>query len=1210
MENKHLVLLKKNKDICIYVSDKESSGVQIAAKNLIRDIELVCGGKASISNKLEECSIVIGTINKEESITKLIKDKKLSVDSLKKEDGSYHWEGFLQQVVDDVFYIMGTNRRGTIYGIYDLCEEIGVSPWYYWADVPVKKKSLLTIPYDFIKTDWPSVAYRGIFINDEEELDDWAKLHTLDGTIGPTTYAHLYELLLRLKGNYIWPAMHVNCFNENSENGALADRMGIVVGTSHCDMLLRSNQNEWEPWIQSKGYTDAVYDYSIEGPNREILQEYWRESVEHNKDYEVCYTMGMRGIHDSGFITSAIDHNTTLSQEEKNREKVALLGQVIKDQKQILRDVLGEEREKEALKTFIPYKEVLSLYDANLELPEDLTLVWANDNFGYMRRYPNESERKRRGGNGLYYHASYWAHPGTGMSYLFINSTPLAHMANELKKSYESGIEKVWVLNVGGLKPVEQDMEFFIRFGWEAGKETGLTKDTDQYTKHWINKNFSGNHGDAAAKLYETFAQVTNVRKVEHMKTNAFSQTAYGDEAGRRLMKLEDIFRKGNDILNHLPEEEKPAFFQLFLMKIHASYYANHEFYYADRSILSYGRGNMQAADKYVEYSVRMLDYKRTMLHYYNKKMSDGKWNGMMTPESFPPPPTAMYPTRKPALEIKGSRMRVDLWNNEESLCFSVYGQKNKWIELGNQGEGTIPFAIEIIKGSQWISLSEEEGILETEKRILVSVVEPKVHAGKEGLIAVYDKRNNQTIEVKVQVEEDLAIPTDFIGYVEADGYLSMEAEGYHTNIFHNKLKIEDESCGWVTVPGMGRYEGAAMMAWNSSLSSLNGAVKENPYLEYQIYVTQSGQFTLEVYRFLTLNSTGKIRFGIGIDDGEPMIVESEIRDEWVGNWNECIMDNGEKILVELPELNAGIHSLKLYMIDHYVTISKLVLYTKGKKTTNLGPITSYQKHMPIKGYELEAPGVDWEGIDELRNTFYQTTPSEVALPNILYTDKEYYKSYNGIGINHQYQQVSLGEARYEKLWKCTEEKDVIKEFGRGMFIEENGVIAIEAEYALENSKHAFLTPSQDGDHVLWTHLQAETDGRTGLAMHVEEPNLLWNEPQNTPGMHYRIKVYNPGIYGVWMLIRHHNDKSDSCYIAMDGQISPLSEQFKDGNMHTYSTAQVYYWCYFNDIEVSHGEHLFSVLARKSQLRVDRIYLTKGEELPPVDALWKESNRK
>ncbi|MBD7969462.1 glycosyl hydrolase 115 family protein [Paenibacillus gallinarum] len=1202
-------LLKRNQSVMVYVSDTENGAVHLAVKNVTRDIDRACGCKAVITKEIEQGSIVIGTLANNQSLLTYLLEKGVSLDKMKQEDGSYHWEAFLQEVVDGVFYIIGTDRRGTVFGIYDLCEAIGVSPWYYFADVPVKTKDAFHLPLDFSKADWPSVKYRGIFLNDEEELDEWAKLHTSDGTIGPATYQPIFELLLRLKANFIWPAMHVNYFNENPENAALADRMGIVVGTSHCDMLLRSNQNEWEPWLEAKGYTDAVYDYSIEGQNREILEEYWRESVENNKSYEVCYTVGMRGIHDSGFHTQAIDEDQSMNEDEKTEARVSLLGEVIQNQREIIRDVIGQEREQHSLQTFIPYKEVLNLYDRGLELPDNVTLIWANDNFGHVRRYPNEAERKRTGGNGLYYHNSYWATPGTAMSYLFINSIPLAHTGNELKKSYESGIRKLWILNVGGLKPLEQDMEFFLRYGWEAGKDKALTKNALQFTEHWINANFTGNHGAEAAELYEIFAQVTNVRKIEHMNSNVFSQTVLGDEAGRRLMKLEDIFRRGNNILYRLPQGERDAFFQLFLMKIHASYYTNHEFYYADRSVLSYDRGNMQAADHYVELSKKMMDYKRGMLHFYNKKMSSGKWEGILTPESFPPPPTAMYPARKPALKISGTGMSIHLWNEEDVLHFSIYGRRQKWFEIGNLGEGKLPFQIEITEGADFISISEKEGSIQTEKRILVSVNDPMKHAGKTGLITVQNLKEGTVRSVRVLIEEHVEVPQGFSGYIEADGYIAIPAASYH----HHHGETDTElKCGWVTVPGIGRYEGAAVMAWNASLQPLDGEVKKHPFLGYDILLKESGEFALEIHRFLTLHSTGRIRFEIGIDDAEPIIVESKTRDEWMGNWKESVFNNGEKMVVKLPYLSAGMHVLKLYMVDHYVTISKMVLYTDEPNiASNLGPITSWYNHIPVSEHGFESPDVEWNEVERLCNELYKTKESEVPLPNVLYATRDFYKTIHNVflkGVNIP--QASLGKKRYANRVNLDSRKDIIKEFGAGKFLETNGVVAIEVEYVLENSENAYLTSSMDGTALSWSHLQAETNGRTGLAMHVPKPGILWEDPKIAPAMNYQIRIHTPGTYHIWLLLRHYNDQSDSCYLSLDGIVKPLSEQLSKGKLHTYNTAQLYYWCYISDLELTMGDHLFSILARKSELRIDRIYMSISEELPPADLMWKDSIRK
>ena len=325
-----VLLAKGGQEVDVYLHKKAPSVVRIAAQNFCRDLERACGCSAFLTQELQNARILIGMIGEDTAIDALA-GKALSL--LKDEHGKPRWESYLQKLLPDGrLLILGNGRRGTIYGIYDLSRKFGVSPWYYFADVPVRQREEISLPADYENADWPSVQYRGIFLNDEEELNAWAKLHTTDGTIGPATYRSVFELILRLKGNYIWPAMHVNAFNADPENGRLADEMGIVVGTSHCDMLLRSNQYEFDPWVEKKGYTGLLYDYSLE-ENRLKLQEYWRESVEQNAAYEVSFTLGMRGIHDSGFRTRAIDENAALSEEQKLEARVRLLEKVITDQR-------------------------------------------------------------------------------------------------------------------------------------------------------------------------------------------------------------------------------------------------------------------------------------------------------------------------------------------------------------------------------------------------------------------------------------------------------------------------------------------------------------------------------------------------------------------------------------------------------------------------------------------------------------------------------------------------------------------------------------------------------------------------------------------------------------------------------------------------------------------------------------------------------------
>ena len=293
------MVIREYSKVELVFSSSESEAVKIALVNLRRDLIRTLDCSVTAGGIIR---ILVGTVG---NLPEL--DKKADISKLRAEDGTYRKEAFLIQEKDGELLLAGTDRRGTIYGIYDFCEWLGVSPWYFFADVPVRRRSEAVIESGYCKVDYPSVEYRGIFINDEEELEHWVWRYMGETTIGVKTYEKIFELLLRLKLNYIWPAMHVNSFNLKQENGALANRMGIVVGTSHCDMLMRSNNREWKPWLAKKGYTDVEYDFSIPGRNREILKEYWRESVEQNRDFEVSYTVGMRGIHDSGFETKSLE---------------------------------------------------------------------------------------------------------------------------------------------------------------------------------------------------------------------------------------------------------------------------------------------------------------------------------------------------------------------------------------------------------------------------------------------------------------------------------------------------------------------------------------------------------------------------------------------------------------------------------------------------------------------------------------------------------------------------------------------------------------------------------------------------------------------------------------------------------------------------------------------------------------------------------------
>lgn len=1135
------------------------------------------------------------------------------------EEALEKWEGYVVKKRDGTVYICGADRRGTVYGIYELSQYIGVSPWYYFADVPIRKNQFF-IPDDFYVSDYPSVQYRGIFLNDEEELEEWAAIHTEDGTIGPELYRKIYELILRLKGNYIWPAMHVNYFQENPENARLANEMGIIVGTSHCDMLMRSNQNEWNPWLWENGYvsdynavhsnkipadgtTDAnreviYYDYSIPGKNREVIQQYWRESINMNRDYEVCYTIGMRGVHDYGFSTKVIDDDGTAADQQKEEARIRLLEKIMSDQRNILAEELGLHSPGEALQSFIPYKEVLDMYDKGLQVPDDVTLIWVNDNFGHVRRYPNAEEKARSGGHGLYYHVSYWAAPD--MSYLFFNSIPLAHMTNELYKAYNEGIRKMWVLNVGALKPLEMEMETFLQYAWDAGRDAQVTNDIHAYTAAWFDRYFSGGYGEELAGLYEEFAQLTNARKIEHMSSLLFAQSGYGDEAGERVCRLECIFERANGIYNQLPDREKEAFFQLFLFKVHASYYVNHAFYYADRSILSYDRGNDRAADCYTEYSHTMMQYLRNMLRYYNSYMCGGKWDRILIPDSFPPPGICFYPICKPSVKRKKGGLKITLWDESESLdggviTFSQGGLNKKWIELGNQGCEDICY--EISGMPDWLTISETSGVICTEKRIYVTVPDLEMAAGYLAVIYITDRYNSRSMAMDVKVEERMAVRKGYSGVLESDGAVCLYADHYDTVI------NTSESAGWHTVKGIGRGYGNVMMACYMDSLACDfcdaSEIMNHPRLEYLFTLKSQGEFELVITRFLTLNSRGKIRFAIGVDQKEPVVVESHVTDEWRGSWKESVFNNGEEISILLPWLDQGEHTLQLYMIDNYVSIHKLVIYTGKKRHTYFG---FSSVHNPS-----DEPDVSWEELDALQRGMYMAEDNNI-LPDVVYAGRDFWKYDRLYMKNDTVRHNVLGDRIYGAYYSDHSVTDITRLFGTGVFCEKDGQLALEAEYALENSRDAYLTPDKTGT-IYWTHVRAETGGGTGLAMHVFETGTAWDHAAEAPGMHYRIHISDKGRYHMWLLMLYEDHMSDTCYFAVDGKVQPLSSQFRKGQLFNYATAHIYFWCLTGDVMFDRGEHIFSIFAGDPRMQIDRIYLSKGGELPPVDAEWSGSER-
>ena len=1201
-------------------ADREPDAVKIAAENLKADLVKVFGRHVSESEGTDGARIRIHTLEllktpEETQVPQMPQAESAGIGGsgevpdaclkgLCDESGSRRKEAYSLWVQEGVLYITGTDRRGTVYGIYDLCERIGVSPWYFWADVPVKKKEEYLLPEGYGYQDYPSVEYRGIFINDEEELEAWAKSHMEEESIGVRTYEKVFELLLRLKGNYIWPAMHVNSFNVKRENGALAEKMGIVVGTSHCDMLMRSNNREWKPWLAKKGYEGVKYDYSLPGRNREILQEYWRESVEQNREFEVCYTLGMRGIHDSGFETENLKG---LSGEELKAAKIRLLQQVMTDQQRILRETLG----RETMMTFVPYKEVLPLYDGGLEVPEDITLVWSNDNYGYIRRYPSEQEKKRKGGNGIYYHNSYWAPPG--MSYVFLCSIPLAHTANELRKAYAEGVRKLWVINTGAMKPLEQEIEFFLRLGWEIGREdvenpkSCLTADVDAYVEDWIDRNFSGGCGRETAKLLNDFSQLTNVRKLEMMDYDAFSQTAYGDEAVVRIHAYERLFEQGNRIYGGLPEEEKAAFFQLVLMRIHAAYFTNLAYYYGDRSTLMCRQGKPRAAQHYVQKVRELEDARRRMLIYYNKIMLDGKWDHILDPEGFPPPRAAMMPVCKPPLGMGNTGMVVTLWNEDEPVYggstsesgMAVEGgrltftrQAVKWLEIGSAGEGSVAF---VINAPEWLHLSRSCGTVRTECRILVWPEESDVN--RQGVITIAESRTGCHVEIPVQT---IAVPgagkerhivrgcegTEEqhigCGCREEQGVCpgcggkeaqDMNSE-YHVHVEDDGMVAVEADCAqspdFRRIERLGRGCGSLMEAC---------AVYGSHPLQYRVILVSEGEFLLEIHRFPSLNSVGQIRIGVSVDEGPVEIAATEATDEHKGTWRENVRSNVDRLYLKLPCLAAGEHRISFYAMDKYFAFSRFIIYTKERRENNYAGVGGCQA-LPL---EFDA--------GKFTESFYGRIPLGPRAVEYACPERETDTL------------VAADLIKQDSVYGETVEPKQILQLGEKAFTEREGYICIDCGAALAQSVYAHTKGS------LWGHCASESYGRSGIAMYIRRRDMKSYGARHS--LNYRF-VCQGGEYTIWLLAKFGR-KEESCFGAgVDGVELSREELYHGGCLWRYEAEQIYRYAPIGKVELTEGEHLLTLYAEAPGLRFDRICLCREElslsaekRVPPMDSVWR-----
>jgi len=941
-------LVSRGRAADVYVSPDDFEVVRIAAKDLAVDVERVTGVRPAVrteTTKLSGHVVLVGTLGKSTLIDKLSKEGKLDAESLRGK-----WESFVIAAVRDPspgvpqgLVVAGSDRRGTAFGVYELSRALGVSPWYWWADVTPEHKRELYVAAGTHRFGPPSVQYRGVFLNDEDwGLQPWAAktFEPENGDIGPKTYARLFELMLRLKANTVWPAMHevTRAFNADPRNRKLADDYAVVMGSSHAEPMLRNNVGEWKA-------DPHDYDYT---KNAEGVRRYWEQRVEENGPFENLYTLGMRGIHDS-----------PMQGPKTQADRIRLLERIIADQRAMLARHVRPDVTK-VPQVFIPYKEVLADYRDGLEVPGDVTIVSPDDNFGYVRWFPSSEERRRPGGFGVYYHVSYLGRP---LSYLWLETTPPALVWEEMSKAYANGARRLWVLNVGDLKPAEAVTEFFMQMAWDARR---FRRDNLQnFLRQWAAREFGAGVAEEIASVMGEYYQLGFARKPEHLqwylpgepyRPSDFAHFDYGDEAQARLDAYDSLASRAANVYQKLPAGLRAAFYQLVLYPVRCAAFANRRVFAVEKADLYAAQGRASTAE-WVGQALHAEKVLNEETRFYNEKLSAGKWRHIMSREMGPGQWPSMRSTppgipaevshigpAEPALGVagEGDAGNVREAHTAKSLpALDVYTRGTRFIDVFNRGqaipEGWPEPAPWVARAKEnWIKLSRTRGDLREDARVLVSVDWARAPKGENvsGTVEVEAAGATQTVRVPI-FNPASPRPESLKGFVESNGVVSIEAE-------HFTSKTDRAGAAWQVIKGLGRTgDSVAVFPEDAPSFGLARAAGEAPSLEYPMHLFHAGAFELTFYLLPTqpVRGAGGLRFAYSIDGAAPRELAAGAGVEVTSKqWSLNVLDATTKVTATVKLDAPGAHVLRVYMLDPGVVLDKIVLDTGGLRPSYLGP--------------------------------------------------------------------------------------------------------------------------------------------------------------------------------------------------------------------------------------------------------------------------------
>ena len=905
-------LFAQGKATVILVDPHDDAGILRAARNLQADMEKRGPARPQIGTAIPKHAtnlIVIGSLEKSRWIKDLLDRGAISDAGLTGE-----WEAFSQEVVDHPFagveralVIAGADKRGTIFGVYDLADRAGVSPWTWWADVPVERTDALYVAPGR-RLEKPTVKYRGIFLNDENPaLYGW--VNETFGGFNHAFYERVYELLLRQKANYLWPAMWGKAFyDDDPMNAVLADEYGVVIGTSHHEPLGRAHV-EWER------YGEGDWNY-VSNPDR--LQSFWREGVERIGDREAIVTIGMRGDGDE-----AMTEGTA----------IGLLETIVSDQRGIIADVSGKPA-SETPQIWALYKEVQDYYDQGMDVPEDVTLLFADDNWGNIRRLPAPGQ-ERPGGYGVYYHFDYVGDP---RNYKWINTTQIERVWEQMNLADAYGARDMWIVNVGDLKPMEFPISFFLDMAWDPS-DWPLER-LEDYPRTWAAEQFGQEHAAEIAELLTTYTRFNARRKPELLEPGTYSVINFG-EADSVVADYNALAEQATALKAKLPDSQVDAYMQLVWFPIHAAANLNALYVTAAKNHLyaQQGRASTNALADRVE---ALFEKDAELARIYHEDIAGGKWNHMMSqthigytywqqPEQNNMPELVridLPEAARPGVSVPGTAdVSMDADTVLTMPVFDPHARTSQTFDVFNAGQAA--FDIEVSADSDWVHVAPARASVDADTPVTVTIDWGKAPAGK-AVAQVWVDGGDTRIPVSIPTH-NFDVPADGHPFIETDGIVSFDASDPHQA--NNSTDIT-----WRVIPHLGRTGDSITMFPVTSPPQVPGA-PSSPSLEYNVYVTEPGTYTADVRLAPSLDFRGEggLKYAISVNDAPPQILTINVDDSHL-EWQRSVADYAHVRRTEHVITKAGLQRVKLWMVDPAVVFQHVTLARGPVPDSYLGP--------------------------------------------------------------------------------------------------------------------------------------------------------------------------------------------------------------------------------------------------------------------------------